>query len=37
MNKHGYYVDRLPAFVNEILKTAGVIQPENLKKRLPYK
>lgn len=37
MNKHGYYVDRLPAFVNDILRQAGVIQPESLKKRVPYR
>lgn len=33
MNKYGYYVDRLQPFVLEILKNAGVVQPENLKKR----
>lgn len=35
MNKYGYYVDRLQPFVIELLKNAGVVQPENLKKRYP--
>ncbi len=34
MNKYGYYVNRLPPFVNDILKNAGVIQPPNLKKSI---
>ncbi len=34
MNKYGYYVDRLPPFVHDILKTAGIIQPINLKKKI---
>ena len=33
MNDNGYYVDRLPAFVNQILADAGVFQPDDLKKR----
>jgi hypothetical protein len=33
MNKYGYYVDRLQPFVLQILKDAGVVQPESLKNR----
>lgn len=33
MNKYGYYVDRLQPFVLDLLKDAGIVQPENLKKR----
>jgi hypothetical protein len=35
MNKYGYYVDRLQPFVLDILRDAGVVQPEGLKKRFP--
>lgn len=34
MNKYGYYVDRLQPYVLDILKTAGVIQPEHLRKKI---
>ena len=37
MNRHGYYVDRLPPFVLALLKEAGVEQPLHLKKRLTYR
>ena len=37
MNKHGYYVDRLPPIVQKVLKEAGVVQPEHLKKKHTYK
>ena len=33
MNKYGYYVDRLQPYVLDILKNAGVVQPENLKRK----
>lgn len=33
MNKYGYYVDGLQPNVQAILRSAGVIQPENLKNR----
>ena len=34
MNKYGYYVDRLQPFVQDILKEAGIVQPNNLKNRI---
>ena len=34
MNRYGYYVDRLTPGVIRMLADAGVVQPENLKKRL---
>lgn len=34
MNRYGYYVDRLTPGVIQMLADAGVVQPENLKKRL---
>jgi hypothetical protein len=33
MNKYGYYVDRLQPNIHAILAEAGVVQPDNLKKR----
>ena len=36
MNRHGYYVDRLPPFVIDLLRDAGIEQPENLRNRLTY-
>jgi len=36
MNKHGYYVDRLPPIVQKMLKDAGVVQPPDLKNRHNY-
>ena len=36
MNKHGYYVERLPPIVQKVLKDAGVVQPEHLKKKHNY-
>ena len=34
MNKYGYYVDRLQPNVIEMLKEAGIVQPENLRKTI---
>lgn len=33
MNKHGYYVDRLPKIVLKVLAEAGVVQPAGLKNK----
>jgi hypothetical protein len=37
MNKYGYYVYRLQPFVENILKEAGIVQPDNLKLKHPAK
>jgi len=33
MNSHGYYVERLQPFIENILKDAGIVQPAHLKQK----